>query len=56
MRAGRIRVVGRPADVVSAPMVEDIFGVACRVISDPVSGTPIVIPAGRPDRAAQPTP
>jgi iron complex transport system ATP-binding protein len=49
MAGGRIRVVGRPVDVVSAPMVEDIFGIACRVLQDPVTGTPIVIPAGRPD-------
>ena len=50
MSDGRIRVVGRPTDVVSAPMVREIFGVECRVLSDPVTGTPIVIPAGRPDR------
>jgi iron complex transport system ATP-binding protein len=49
MSAGRIRVVGRPTDVVDAGMVEEIFGVACRVLPDPVTGTPIVIPAGRPD-------
>jgi iron complex transport system ATP-binding protein len=51
MADGRIRVVGRPADVVSAAMVRDIFGVECRVLPDPVTGSPIVVPAGRPDSA-----
>jgi iron complex transport system ATP-binding protein len=56
MAGGRIRVVGRPADIVSAEMVHDIFDVECRVWPDPVTGTPIVVPAGRPDRATQPLP
>lgn len=50
MSAGQVRVVGRPADVVSAAMVQEIFGVACRVLDDPVGGAPVVVPAGRPDR------
>jgi iron complex transport system ATP-binding protein len=49
LAAGRVRVVGRPADVVSAAMVEEIFGVACRVLEDPVGRVPVVIPVGRPD-------
>jgi iron complex transport system ATP-binding protein len=53
MCAGRIRVVGRPTDIVSAEMVADIFGVDCRVLDDPVTGTPIVVPSGRPDRATR---
>jgi iron complex transport system ATP-binding protein len=49
MAGGRVRVVGRPVDVVSAAMVEEIFGIPCRVLDDPVGGVPVVIPAGRPD-------
>lgn len=44
---------GPPSDVASARMVEDVFGVAAVVIDDPVSGAPLVVPAGdRSDRAA----
>ncbi len=50
MSEGRIRVVGQPAQIVSAAMVRDIFGVDCRVLTDPETGSPIVIPTARPDR------
>jgi iron complex transport system ATP-binding protein len=50
MSAGRIRVVGRPVDVVSSEMVRDIFGVDCRVLPDPATGTPIVIPVAQSRR------
>ena len=47
MRDGRIRVVGRPVDVVTEAMVREVFGIACRVIPDPVTGTPLVVPLAR---------
>ena len=50
MSDGRIRVVGRPVDVVSEAMVREIFGVECRILPDPDSGVPMVLPIGRPDR------
>lgn len=59
MRDGRIRVVGRPTDVVSEAMVEDVFGVRCRVVPDPVTDAPLVIPlarAARADRTPLPQP
>jgi iron complex transport system ATP-binding protein len=51
MRAGRIGVMGPPADVVTEQTVRDVFGLPCRVIADPVSGTPLVLPIGRHERA-----
>lgn len=48
MREGRIVAQGAPRDIVTADLIEDAFGLACRVIDDPESGTPLVIPrAGR---------
>lgn len=47
MRAGRIVAEGAPHDVVSATLVRDVFNLTCRIISDPVSGTPLVVPIGR---------
>jgi iron complex transport system ATP-binding protein len=47
MKSGAIVAQGAPADVVTARTVEEVFGLRCHVIPDPVSGTPMVIPMGR---------
>jgi iron complex transport system ATP-binding protein len=47
MRDGAIAAQGAPSDVVTAELVEDVFGMRCRVVPDPVSHTPMVIPIGR---------
>ena len=44
MKAGSIVAEGAPTDVVTEALVEDVFGLACRIIDDPVSGTPLVLP------------
>jgi iron complex transport system ATP-binding protein len=46
MREGRIVAVGAPADVVTEAMLAEVFGLAARVIEDPVAGTPLVVPIG----------
>jgi iron complex transport system ATP-binding protein len=45
MRAGRILAEGPPGEVVTAELVEKAFGLPCVVVPDPVSGTPMVVPA-----------
>ncbi|MCM2430819.1 ABC transporter ATP-binding protein [Streptomyces sp. RKAG337] len=47
MKSGRIVAEGPPADVITAATVEDVFDLRCQVTTDPVSGTPLVIPMGR---------
>jgi iron complex transport system ATP-binding protein len=47
MRGGAIVAEGAPSDVVTTDLVEDVFGLRCRVITDPVSSTPLVLPIGR---------
>jgi iron complex transport system ATP-binding protein len=47
MRAGRVLAAGPPAEVVTAGLVEEVFGLACRVVPDPVTATPMVVPLGR---------
>jgi len=51
MKDGAIVAEGAPGDVVTAALVEDVFGLPCRIIPDPVTGTPLVVPEGRPRRA-----
>ncbi|MHA7189227.1 ABC transporter ATP-binding protein [Arthrobacter sp. MDT2-16] len=47
MREGRIVAEGAPSTVVTEETVSGVFGLDCRVIEDPVSRTPMVIPVGR---------
>ncbi|MFY2787904.1 ABC transporter ATP-binding protein [Rhodococcus sp. KRD162] len=49
MKDGAVVTEGAPADVVTAELVEAVFGLPCRIIDDPESHTPLVIPkvAGR---------
>lgn len=47
MKAGGIVALGAPGKVVTEKLVLDVFGLESRVIPDPVSGTPLIIPIGR---------
>jgi iron complex transport system ATP-binding protein len=47
MKAGRIVAEGASGDVVTEALVRDVFGLDSRVVPDPVSGTPLIIPLGR---------
>jgi iron complex transport system ATP-binding protein len=47
MKQGRIVVEGVPAEVITAEVITEVFGRACEVAPDPVSGTPMVLPRGR---------
>jgi len=47
MRDGRVVAQGRPEDVVTEPLVQEVFGLASRVVPDPETGTPMVVPLRR---------
>ncbi len=47
MRGGAIVAEGQPAEVVTEALVREVFGLACRVVPDPETGTPMVVPARR---------
>jgi ABC-type cobalamin/Fe3+-siderophores transport systems, ATPase components len=44
MKNGEIVAQGAPHDVVTADLVERVFSVPCRIIDDPETGSPLVIP------------
>lgn len=44
---GAIYAQGYPQDVMTATMVQDVFGLESQIICDPVAGTPVCIPIGR---------
>jgi iron complex transport system ATP-binding protein len=59
MRAGgTIAAEGDPATVMTAELIEDVFGLPCRIIDDPETGTPLMVPAARkrPAMAGDATP
>lgn len=52
MKDGRVVATGDPTEVVTAQLVEEVFGMPCEVIPDPQTGTPLVVPADRRRRRA----
>ncbi|MFF7754925.1 ABC transporter ATP-binding protein [Streptomyces sp. NPDC007971] len=52
LRGGRVIAEGAPDDIVTAELVEEVFGLRCQVIDDPETGTPLVVPAARKARTA----
>jgi iron complex transport system ATP-binding protein len=50
MKDGRIVVQGTPAEVLTEAMLLEVFGLDARVVPDPVSGTPLVVPIGHRHR------
>lgn len=48
MKDGRIVAHGAPGEVVTAELVQEVFGLPCIVVPDPVTRTPLVIPLPAP--------
>ncbi len=59
MRDGQVVASGPPVEVVTAEMVDAVFGVRCRIVDDPFTGRPRCVPEPRPlspcEAAAKPT-
>jgi iron complex transport system ATP-binding protein len=47
MAAGRLHVSGSPEDVLTEDTVRHVFGLECRIVTDPTSGRPTMLPSGR---------
>lgn len=47
MKGGAVVAVGNPREVVTEDLVRNVFNLESRVIPDPISGTPLIIPIGR---------
>jgi iron complex transport system ATP-binding protein len=48
MRAGAIAAQGQVNDIVTAALIEQVYGLPCQIIADPVSGRPLVVPLDGP--------
>ncbi|MER6558645.1 ABC transporter ATP-binding protein [Streptomyces sp. NPDC001027] len=53
LKGGEVVAQGAPQDVVTAGLVEEVFGLRCQVVDDPETGTPLVVPAARRARAGR---
>jgi iron complex transport system ATP-binding protein len=47
MDGGRVVAQGPPAEVLTAGLVSSVFGLACDIVPDPRTGTPMVVPHTR---------
>ncbi|KPC62022.1 ABC transporter ATP-binding protein [Streptomyces chattanoogensis] len=52
MKDGAVIAEGAPCEVVTAELVQRVFGLSCQVIDDPETGTPLIVPAARKPRKA----
>jgi iron complex transport system ATP-binding protein len=48
MRSGTIVAAGPPTEIVTSDLVREVFGLDAQVISDPLTGTPLVLPIPNP--------
>ena len=53
MKDGSIVAEGTPTEVITPPIVQEVFSLTCQVIDDPLTGTPLVLPVPATSRAAQ---
>lgn len=54
MKDGAVVAEGVPSEIVTADLVEEVFGLRCLVVPDPVTGSPSVVPLGRDRRRPRP--
>jgi len=44
---GEVVARGAPGDILTDTLVHDVFGLRCRVVDDPITGSPLVVPISR---------
>ena len=52
MKQGEIVAQGKPSEIMTEELVEEVFGLKAKIIEDPVTYTPLVVPLAR-ERAAK---
>lgn len=53
LHKGKLVAEGAPSDIITSSLINDIFGLNCLVIEDPVSHSPSVVPIGRHHNQAE---
>lgn len=52
LKQGNIYAHGTPQEVMTEEVVREVFGLDCRIIADPIAGTPMCIPLSRRVKSA----
>jgi iron complex transport system ATP-binding protein len=47
LRKGKLIDQGTPSEVITSELIDNVFGLDCTVIKDPVSSSPFIVPRGR---------
>lgn len=47
LQKGKLIAEGAPGDIITEALIKQVFNLDCTVISDPVSGSPFIVPKGR---------
>ena len=53
MKSGSIVIQGDPSSVITAELVQDVYGLQCQIIDDPQTGTPLIVPRASPHVATR---
>ena len=51
LRQGRIYAQGSPEEIMTEIMVRDVFNLDCKIVRNPITGTPMCIPIGRKSKS-----
>jgi len=47
MREGAIIAEGRPSEIITEELIEQVYGLKAVIIADPIAGTPMIVPVGK---------
>ena len=47
MKKGKLIKEGKPSEIISSKLLEEVFGLKSTIINDPISNTPLIIPLGK---------
>ncbi|PGS50161.1 ABC transporter ATP-binding protein [Bacillus sp. AFS041924] len=47
MKDGQVIAQGNPSEIITEKLVEEVFGLKCMIIADPIAMTPLVVPLGK---------
>ncbi len=47
MKEGKVFKQGKPKEIITEELVKNVFDLECKIILDPISNTPLIIPNGK---------
>ena len=53
MKSGNLYAEGDPEKVINEKLIKDVYGLECKVISDPTSNKPMVVPIGKYNKVVE---